>query len=124
MSNIVKFSDTIKGVAENLEERLTRFKANNDTLASKKFQFVKEVKFLWMHITKDGCAPDPNLMEAIEQFPRPETKSKVRQLLGLCQQFSQWMLDMASATVNMRLLLRKSTAFVWTAECQEEFTQM
>ena len=31
---------------------------------------------------------------------------------------------MAPAKVVMRSLLRKSTAFVWTAECQEEFTQM
>ena len=46
MSNIVKevddvllFSDTIKGVAENLEEMLTRFEANNVTLAPIKLQF-------------------------------------------------------------------------------------
>ena len=48
MSNIVKevddvllFSDTIKGVAENLEERLTRFKANNVTLAPKSFNLSR-----------------------------------------------------------------------------------
>ena len=44
--------------------------------------------------------------------------------MGLCQQFSQWVPDMAPAKVVMRSLLRKSTEFVWTAECQEEFTQM
>ena len=31
---------------------------------------------------------------------------------------------MAPATVNMRLLLRKATAFVWTPECEIEFVQM
>ena len=31
---------------------------------------------------------------------------------------------MAPARVNMRSLLRKSTAFVWTAERQEEFIQI
>ena len=43
MTNIVKevddvllFSDTIEGVAENLEEMLTRFETNNVTLAPKK----------------------------------------------------------------------------------------
>ena len=44
--------------------------------------------------------------------------------MGLCQQFSQWVPDMAPATVNMRSLLRKATAFVWTAECEAEFVQM
>ena len=44
--------------------------------------------------------------------------------MGLGQQFSQWVPDMAPATVNMRSLLRKATAFVWTAECEAEFVQM
>ena len=48
----------------------------------------------------------------------------MRQLLSLYQQFSQWMLDMAPATVNMRSLVRKSTALVWSADCEVEFTQM
>ena len=52
MTNIVKevddvllFSDTIEGVAENLEEMLARFEANNVTLAPKKFQFGTQVMF-------------------------------------------------------------------------------
>ena len=64
MSNIVKevddvllFSDTIKGVAENLKEMLTRFAANNVTLAPIKLKFGQEVKFAGMRITKDCCAP-------------------------------------------------------------------
>ena len=91
MTNIVKevddvllFSDTIEGVAGNLEDMLTRFEANNVTLAPKFFQFGQEVKFAGMRITKDGCAADPDRMHAVEQFPRPETRSQVRQLLGLC----------------------------------------
>ena len=48
MSNIVKevdnvllFSDSIKGVAENLEEMLTRFEANNLTLPQKSSNFAR-----------------------------------------------------------------------------------
>ena len=96
MENIVKevddvllFSDTIEGVAENLEEMLQRFEENNVTLAPKKFQFGTEVVFAGMKITKDGCSPDPDRMTAVEQFPRPESRSQVRQLLGLAQQFQQ-----------------------------------
>ena len=103
---------------------LTRFKANNVTLAPKKFQFGQEVRFAGMRITKDGCAADLDRIEAVEQFPRPETRSQVRQLLprvlGLCQQFSLWVPDMAPATVSMRALLRKNTVFMWTPECEAE----
>jgi hypothetical protein len=63
MTNIVKevddvllFSDTIEGVAENLEEMLTQFEANNVTLAPKKFQFGTQVIFTGMKITQDGSS--------------------------------------------------------------------
>ena len=72
MTNIVKevndvlmFSDTLEGVAQNLEELLTLFEKNNVTLASKKFQFGDQVLVAGMRIKKDGCAPDPARMEAI-----------------------------------------------------------
>ena len=103
---------------------LTRFESNNVTLAPKKFQFGTEVKFAGMRITKDGYAADPDRMAAVEQFPRPESRSQVRQLMGLVQQFSQWVPDMAPATVSMRALLRNNTAFMWTPECEAEFELM
>ena len=88
VDDVLLFSDTIEGIAKNLEEMLTRFEANNVILAPKKFQYKKEVKLAGMRITKDGCAADPDRMEIVEQFPRPETRSQVRQLLGLFQQFN------------------------------------
>ena len=131
MGNIVKevddilmFSDTLEGVAQTLEELLTRFEANNITLAPKKFQFGDSVLFAGMRVTKDGCAPDPARMEAIEHYPQPKNRSQVRQLLGLVQQFARWVPNMAPATVNIRALLRKNTAFVWSPECEEEFVLM
>ena len=46
------------------------------------------------------------------------------QLLGLCQQFSIWVSNLAPATFSLRYLLRKSTAFVWTSKYEAEFQQM
>ena len=122
--NVLMFSDTLEGVAQNLKELLTRFEANNVTLAPKKFQFGDQVLFAGMRVTKDSCAPDSARLEATEQYPQPKTRSQVRQLLGLVQQFSRWVPDMAPATVNTSALLRKNTAFVWSPECQEEFMLM
>ena len=39
VDNVLMFSDTLEGVAENLEELLTRLEANKVTLAQNKFQF-------------------------------------------------------------------------------------
>ena len=46
VDNVLLFSDTIEGVAENLENMLTPFEADNVTLDPKKFQYGQEVKFV------------------------------------------------------------------------------
>ena len=68
VDNMLMFSDTLEGIAKNLEELLTRFKANNTTLAQNKFQFGHEVTFAGMRITKYGCVADPARMEAVEKL--------------------------------------------------------
>ena len=124
VDDVLLFSDIVVGIADSSEDMLTRFEQNNVTLAPKKLQFGREVLFAGMRITEDGCDADPERMNAVAHFPRPESRSQVMQLLGLCQQFAIWVPDMAPATVCMRALLRKASAFVWTPECEAEFQQM
>ena len=88
VDDILLFSDSIEGIAENLEDMMQRFETNNVTLAPKKLQFGSEVMFAGLRITEDGCTTDPERMDAVRHFPRPETRTQVMQLLGLCQQFA------------------------------------
>ena len=111
VDDVLLFSDTIEGIADSLEDMLQRFKDNNVTLAHKKLQFGTKVLFAGLRVTEDGYAADPEKMNAVAQFTRPESKQQVRKLLGLCQQFAVWVPDMAPATVSLRLLLKKSMAF-------------
>ena len=85
VEDVLLFSDTIKGIAKNIDDMLTRFEKNNVTLAPKKLQFGTNVLFAGLPITQDGCFADPDKMDAISNFPWPESKAQVRQLLGLCQ---------------------------------------
>ena len=119
--NVLLFSDAVEGIAASLEDMLQRFEGSNVKLAPKKMQFGMEVLFAGLCITKDGCDADPEKMEAVSQFPRPESK---QQLLGLCQQFAVWVPDMAQANINLRSILRKSWAFFWKPECEAEFHHM
>ena len=124
VDDILLFSDSIEGIAANLEDMLQRCEDNNVTLAPKKLQFGTDILFAGLRITEDGCTADPEKMEAVSQFPRPASKRQVRQLLGLCQQFALWVPDMAPATINLRAILKKSSAFVWSPECEAEFEQI
>lgn len=124
VDDILLFSDSIEGIAASLEDMLQRCEDSNVTLAPKKLQFGTDVLFAGLRVTEDGCTADPEKMEAVSQFPRPESKRHVRQLLGLAQQFAVWVPDMAPATVNLRSILKKATAFVWTPECEAEYQQI
>ena len=79
VDDVLLFSDTIEGIAGNLDDMLTRFENNNVNLAPKKLQFGTEVLFAGLRITQDGCSADPEKMDAVSNFPRPESKPQVRQ---------------------------------------------
>ena len=51
---------------------------------------IANVKVKQLYLNKILDIETTLKVEAIEQYPRPETKSQVRQLLGLVQQFCLW----------------------------------
>ena len=79
VDDVLLFSDTIKGIVGNLHNMFTRFENNNVNLVPKKLQFGTKVLFAGLRITQDGCSADPEKMDAVSNFPRPESKPQVRQ---------------------------------------------
>ena len=63
-------------------------------------------------------------MTAISQFPQPETRKQLQSLFRLIAQFQLWALDTATATCNMRKLLSAKVSYVWTEDCEREFSEL
>ena len=79
------------------------------------------VKFFGVIFSKDGIAPDPAKLEALEAFTAPTTATEVRSLLGMTNFCSSFIPDYANITTPLRKLTCKGTEFEWNDECQNAF---
>ena len=97
-----------------LQMVLERCRELNLRLNRSKCQFRKtELKYLGHVLTSEGIKPDPEKVEAIEQFPKPQSKTDVSRLLGLVTYLSKFCPTLAETASPLRQLTQQETAWVW-----------
>ena len=72
-------------------------------------------------VSKDGIQVDPKKIEAILEWPRPTTATKVRSFLGLASYYRRFMKDFSKITMPLARLTQKNAKFYWTSRCEEHF---
>nr|XP_025692619.1 uncharacterized protein LOC112794860 [Arachis hypogaea] len=87
-----------------------------------KCEFWKEeVKFFGHVVSKGGIVVDPFKVEAVMEWERPMTVTKVRSFLCLAGYYRRFIEGFSWITLSMTKLTRKEVPFVWTSECEESF---
>ena len=90
-----------------------------------KCQFgMLEVKFLGHVVSGSSLSPDPEKLEAVEQWPFPKTITEVRRFLGFTNFFRRFIEDYSSISRPLERLTGKNARFVWNAEQQEGFDKL
>ncbi|GKV13543.1 hypothetical protein SLEP1_g24539 [Rubroshorea leprosula] len=88
----------------------------------KKCEFwLDNVAFLGHVVTKDGISIDPQKIEAMVDWKRPNSVAEVRSFLGLAGYYHRFMGDFSRIALPMTRLIRKDTKFEWTPECEKSF---
>ena len=87
---------------------------------------VKELTFLGHHVSSSGIRPLEDKVQAVRDFPRPNTQRKLREFLGLIN-FYHWFLAHGAAILKpLNDLLAASTGqkkeLVWTGAPLKAFT--
>ena len=103
---------------------LKRCRDLNITISNKKLEMGKEISFAGHIISLNGIRPDDSKYRAIAEFPTPENVSQLRSFLGLANQLTAFVPDLAHMTATLRPLLKKGTAWVWTRDMQEDFEKV
>ena len=67
-----------------------------------------------------GIKPTGEMLQAVQEFPRPQDLSAVRSFFGLVEQVS-WAFSKRDEMGPFRLLLKSGTPFLWSAELQSAF---
>jgi hypothetical protein len=75
-------------------------------------------------VSREGIHTDPAKIEAVRDWPVPETQTQVRSFLGLASYSRRFIKGFADVAAPMNKLTEKSVKFVWTKECTEAFEKL
>ena len=120
MDDVAVVGKTKQEHDERLKEVLKKLQNEGVTLNPDKCLFgCSSMKYLGHIVDSKGIRPDPEKIKAVTEFPRPENVSGVRQFLGMVNQLTKFVPNIADKTKPIRELLHKENQFLWT-EIQEE----
>ena len=98
---------------------LQRLSDSGLTLNRKKCMFFQSsMSFFGNIFSEDGISPDPKKISAVCDAPRPVDKKQVRSLLGMVNYVQRYIPGLATLVKPLRELIKTSTNFVWSDECE------
>ena len=107
---------------KNLRKVLTKLSQANLTLNRGKCKFFQnKIGFLGHTIDASGISPDPEKVRALQTMPPPSNQSEVRRFLGMANQLSKFLPDLADSTKPLRDLLIKHHEWVWDVPQKQAF---
>ena len=99
---------------ERLEAVLLRLQKEKVTSNCQKCEFSKaSVRFLGQLVGKDGIRPDPSKVSAVKHRAKPTDIHELWRFLGILNQSSKYIPNLAELTHPLRQLLSKTNALVW-----------
>jgi transposase InsO family protein len=94
IDDLIVYSNTFEEHLEHLRKIFeTLAECNLMTNINKCHFCVKEVKILGKIISEKGIGADPELIKAMLEFPRPETKAKLRSFLAMVGHYRHYIKD-------------------------------
>ena len=125
IDDILIFSRTLEEHLLHLQRVIERVVEVGLKLKPSKCKFVrKELEYLGHIVSQEGLKPNPRLVDAVRDFPKPTTVQETRRFLGLCSYHWKFIPCFAEVTNPLHHLTRKDTDFVWSPECQQVFEQL
>ncbi|XP_019089213.1 PREDICTED: uncharacterized protein LOC109128009 [Camelina sativa] len=71
-----------------------------------------------------GVVVDPEKIQAIRDWPRPQNATKIRSFLGLAGYYRKFVRGLASMAQPMTKLIGNDVFFVWSPECETAFASL
>jgi len=111
--------------AEDLSAVFSALRQYNLRLNPDKCVFgVDRGKFLGFMLTQRGIMANPEKCKAIIEMRSPTTIKEVQRLIGRLTAISRFLPKLAEQTQPIIQLLKKSTRFTWTDDCEQIFQKL
>ncbi|KAK3098958.1 hypothetical protein FSP39_024697 [Pinctada imbricata] len=105
----------------NLERVLQKIEAAGLTLNDKCVFSAESIKYLGHIIDRNGIRADPDKVRAINDMRAPTNVSELCRFLGMVNQLSKLMPNLAETTKPLRDLLRRENQWYWDETQQSSF---
>jgi hypothetical protein len=83
--------------------------------------FQKNVWYLDHIVSSEGVNTDTKKLKAVQEWPTPREKHKIRRLLGLCTYYMWFICSLAESVKLLTRLTEKKEAFLWSPEVEAAF---
>lgn len=134
LDDLVIFSDSYEEHLHRLDLIMTRLSQCGLKLNPEKcFLLQRKVKFLGHVISEKGIETDPDKVEVIKNYPRPQNSDELRSFLAFCSYYRKFVKDFARITKPLSDLLpptsmRKKKLDVkqwqWNSEHEDTFQNL
>ena len=122
LDDIIITSTTFEDHIKHLQQVFNRLREFNLRINLEKCTFcVSELKYLGHVVCEQGIKTDPEKTRAIREMPRPTNIKGVRQFIGLCSWYRNFIQNFADIASPIIKLTRKEVSFHWGPEQQSAF---
>ena len=91
----------------------------------KKCEFwLDKFSFLGHVVTKDIISVDPGKVDAMSNWRRPKTVTKIRSFLGLDGYYRQFIEEFSKIALPLARLTQKGVKFEWSNDCERSFQEL
>ena len=110
LDDILLFASSIEQMVTNLETVLTRLEEQGLKLKpSKCHVFKQKINYLCHVVSEDGVSCDLEKTEAIDNWPTPDSETKLRSFLGLASYYIRMVPGFSKIAAPLNALLSKPT---------------
>ena len=82
--------------------------------------FRKEVRYLGQIVSASGVTTDPEKLEAVKSWPRPNDK-QLRSFLGLCTYYRRFISGFADIAKPLTKLTEEKQTYEWSTDAETAF---
>lgn len=117
LDDIIVFSTSLQEHLERLRRVFQRLRESNFKIQLDKSEFLrKEVAYLGHVVTANGVKPNPDKIEAIQNFPIPKTTKQIKGFLGLLGYYRRFIKNFARITKPLTQCLKKGAKIEHNSE--------
>ena len=122
LDDLVVFSRTFTEHLDRLQLVFDRLEeANLKLKPSKCSLFQERVKFFGSIVSANGVEPDPEKVQAVANWPRPQNLTEVRSFVALASYYRRHIQSFAEIARPLHELTKKNARFVWGQRQEDAF---